>query len=58
MNIIQNLFNIITSKINYSIPDKHKDMVNTRIKGIVEDSKELSKFKIKNMDSPPKINHE
>jgi len=58
VNIIQNLFNIITSKINYSIPDNHKNMVNTRIKGIVEDSKELSKFKINNMDAPPKINHE
>jgi hypothetical protein len=58
MKIIPSFFNIIISKINYSIPDNHADMVNSRIKGIIEDSKELSKFKINNMDSPPKINHE
>ncbi|MFL2767712.1 MAG: hypothetical protein ACJ0DE_02950 [Dehalococcoidia bacterium] len=58
MKIIPSFFNIIISKINYSIPDNHVDMVNSRIKGIIEDSKELSKFKINNMDSPPKINHE
>ncbi len=58
MKIISNFFNIIISKINYSIPDNHTDLVNTRIKGIIEDSQELSRFKINNMDSPPKINHE
>ena len=58
MKIIPNFFSIILSKINYSIPDNHTEMVNTRIKGIIEDSKELSKFKINNMDAPPKINHE
>ena len=58
MKIIPNFFNIIISKINYSIPNNHTEMFNTRIKGIIEDSEELSKFKINNMDSPPKINHE
>ena len=58
MKIIPNFFNIIISKINYSIPNNHTEMVNTRIKGIIEDSEELSKFKINNMDSTPKINHE
>ena len=43
MKIIPNFFSIILSKINYSIPDNHTEMVNTRIKGIIEDSKELSK---------------
>ena len=58
-NWLQNKLNIETfsKKINYKIPKNHIDLIKNRINGITQDSEELNKYKIHNMDYPPKINN-
>tara|TARA_B100000959_G_scaffold220455_1_gene233006 strand:- start:2736 stop:2915 length:180 start_codon:yes stop_codon:yes gene_type:complete len=57
MSNIEDFFKIISKKINYIIPKDHIDLIKNRINGITQDSKELNKYKIHNMDYPPKINN-
>ena len=57
MSNIENFFKIISKKINYKIPKDHIDLIKNRINGIDQDSEELNKYKIHNMEYPPKINN-
>ena len=57
MSNIEEFFKIISKKINYKIPKDHIDLIKNRINGITQDSEELNKYKIHNMDYPPKINN-
>ena len=57
MSNIEDFFKIISKKINYIIPKDHIDLIKNRINGITQDSEELNKYKIHNMDYPPKINN-
>ena len=57
MSNIEDFFKIISKKINYKIPKDHIDLIKNRINGITHDSEALNKYKIHNMDYPPKINN-
>jgi transposase len=57
MSNIEHFFKIISNKINYKIPKDHIDLIKNRINGIAQDSEELKKYKIHNMEYPPKINN-